>query len=269
MHPIHELSAARHESAITRRMLIVVALLTTGLAAYAQSTERTLPLYLSAAPPAALPPIPNPGPDNYPDLGTPPEWTERTNPILTSSSRLYLWANTREAREFEAWIGVNFHIDADGPLVLSNLTIFNPNYLFVGGSARRWSDIRLPMLDPAPNQYTDVTMVSIANGYGIQNPPLADGYTDGPAGNVLLGCFDVAYDRSAPGAVWLEVGTLFGADLEYSIEIVRMQMGFGDTSLYANDYNARSALPEAVFIPETDTLALLLVGGAILARKQG
>ncbi|MGE0480521.1 MAG: PEP-CTERM sorting domain-containing protein [Phycisphaerae bacterium] len=235
---------------------------------YGQPTEYTLPLYLSAASPGALPPIPNPGPDNYPDLATPTEWTNRQNPTLAASSRLYIWANTLGARVFESWIAVNFHIDGDGPLHLSNLTIVNPNYWRASASINRWRYIATPAIDPAQNEYTDVNMATIGNSLGIANPPNQDGYTDGPTGNVLLGYFDVAYDRSAPGAVWLEVGTLGGAALEYSIGAVRMQMGFGDTSLYTTQRNERSALPEAVFIPEPATLALLLAAGIALRRRR-
>lgn len=264
----HRTVFALQQAAFMRWLLTGVALVLGGMPSFGQPTEPTLPLYLSATSPGVLPPIPNPGPDNYPNLATPPEWTERRNTTLTTSSRLYIWANTMEAGIFEPWILVNFHIDADGPLELTALTLFNPNHLSGGISENRWRHITVPTLDGVPNQYTNVYMTTLRNSYGIQNPPLADGYTDGPAGNVLLGYFDVAYDRSAPGSIWLEVGTLGGAQLEYSLGAVRMQMGFGDTSLYITQRDQRSAMPEAVFIPEPATLALLLLGGATLARRR-
>src|ERR1041385_2352058 len=132
-----------------------------------QPPHRVLNLFLSAHDPGARPATPNPGPKTYPDLPTPPpEYEQAANPVLTGSARLWIWARPVETDVY--WETISFNIDADGPVVLSNVTLFNPNHWASDGRAwHRWVQIWQPARSADGTEYNNGLLTSFASGYGI------------------------------------------------------------------------------------------------------
>lgn len=254
-------------SSSTRGLIAVVSALAVVGPAIAEEPSYYLQFYLAAANPGPLPPLPNPAPPNYPNLSTPPEFPAGRTPVLTSSTRLWIWVNPLNDPG-ACWTGLDFHIDADGPLSLSGLTLFRPNHFSdAGESIPRWNGVQLPPVSSGGTRYADV-ILSATVAYGICFPPVGDGYIDGAPRNVLLGYFDVTYAGTGPGSIWLENGAT--GMYHFSVPPIHdfVQMGFGDAPVPNDMYNTRSALPEAIFIPEPASGVIILLPLLLRARRR-
>ena len=241
--------------------------LTASLCSLAKA-DATLLMYLSGNDPGPLPPIPNPQPPNYPGIAPPPEFATGTNPQLTQSTRLWIWANQLSPRVSSiAWDELSLNIVSEGAVTLSNLVVFNPNSFFFGGiSYPRWDAVVVPPVSMNSHHYDDVVMIAL-QGYGVRSPPDPDGYSDAATGNILLGYFDAAYTPGGPGAIWLELGSAGFDRASPPGERNFAQLGFGDPPLLANIPEQRSALPEATFVPEPTSWLPMSLCMIFIARQ--
>lgn len=217
--------------------------------------EYVFRIFLSSTSPEPLPPIPNPGPENYADLpASPPEYVAQQNATATTSTRLWIWGRTEQMPYRNYWQEISLDVTADGPVALSNLTYLNPNYWYPSGeSYNRWGAIYVP---PAGGSaYINSYMAVGLDGHGLTQPPHYDGYRDAE-NNVLLGYVDATYTSGGVGTVWLALGG-GGIGVFNAPELDFIYFGYGDARLPGDyDFHQRSTLPEAVFVPEPATIAL-------------
>jgi hypothetical protein len=187
------------------------------------------------------------------------------NPTVAQGERLYIYAEFLDQDQW--WWAIAFDVTADDGLITQAHYFNAPGQIAFNPPEARW-ELAAPNPLSRPSRST-VSFSSLGfDSFGVRNPPFApeldpiqfrDPSRDGGsiAGTTLLGYVEVS---PAPGFDRAEVFFSVGAGgIQHSNGLARnVYFGFGDAPVWAYSRD-RSALPDAIAIPEPGTLAALLV----------
>jgi hypothetical protein len=195
------------------------------------------------------------------------------NPIVASAQRLYIYAEFLDT--VQSWWSIDFDVSADNGIVTQAHYFSAPGQIAYNPPEARWY-----LAEPNPMSSPNESVVSFSavafSTFGVQNPPFApqldpiqfrDPSRDGGsvAGTTLLGYVEVS---PAPGfdetEVFFSVGV--GGVQHRNGLAQNVYFGFGDAPVWAYSRD-RSALPDAIVVPEPAGLTCLLVLLPALRRR--
>lgn len=201
----------------------------------------------------------------------------QTDPVLTESATLYLWAQPNDARIVN-WTEVTFNLDLDGNALIEGCTLYNAEWVARDGTPYiRWSQAHrgaamLPAAEINNNLFTAVVQW---NNYGVMRPVLPDTITVPPLGipgtdaasqSTLLAELTVRYDGPGEATLWLEHGR-GGFNRPDGVTTDRVFFGHGDSGLRRDEpAGTRSELPEVRFIPEPGGAVMIVALLAVCRR---